>query len=95
MPAVTRQGDNNTGHDACPPVSLASGSGNVYINGQPCGRMGDPYEVHSCPAHVPHVGEISGGSSTVSVNGKPIARVGDPVSCGGSVAVGSGNVYAN
>ena len=94
MSAVTRQGDNNTGHDDCPPVPLAGGSGNVYVNGQPCGRKGDVYIVHSCPAHIPHVGEISGGSSTVFVNGRPIARVGDSVSCGGSVAVGSDNVNA-
>lgn len=32
MPAATRLGDNNTGHDACPPVALASASGDVFIN---------------------------------------------------------------
>lgn len=57
MPAVTRVGDNNTGHDACPPTALSSGSPNVFVNGIPAGRIGDP------------------------------------VSCGGSVAVGSPNVF--
>ena len=32
MPAVTRVGDNNTGHDACPPTALSSGSPNVNVN---------------------------------------------------------------
>lgn len=95
MPAVTRVGDNNTGHDDCPPIDLATGSSNVYVNGKKCGRKSDVYNPHSCPAHIPHSGNIASGSSTVFVNGLPIARVGDSVSCGGSVAVGSDNVYAN
>ena len=32
MLAVTCVGDNNTGHDACPPTTLSSGSPNVNIN---------------------------------------------------------------
>ena len=125
MPAITRQGDLNTGHDSFPPVSLDSGSPNVFINSIPCGRQGDSYPPHvgSVPPSeepedepltisevgdedegeedesgeeiVSHSGSISGGSSTVFVNGKPIARVGDSVSCGGTVAQGSPNVYAN
>lgn len=57
MPAATRLGDNNTGHDACPPVALVSASGDVFING------------------------------------RPAARIGDSVSCGGSVAEGSPDVF--
>ena len=34
MPAQTRQGDNNTGHDACPPSALSGGSSNVFVNGK-------------------------------------------------------------
>ena len=34
MPAVTRVGDNNTGHDACPPTALSSGSPNVFVKFQ-------------------------------------------------------------
>lgn len=56
MPQATRLGDNDTGHDACPPTALVSASGNVIINGKGAGR------------------------------------VGDSVSCGGSVAEGSGDV---
>lgn len=92
MPAVTRVGDNNTGHDACPPTALSSGSPNVNINGIPAGRVGDPYIPHGCPAHVPHVGNIAAGAPHVFINGKAAGRIGDPVSCGGSVAVGSPNV---
>ena len=94
MPAVTRQGDSNTGHGAHPPVALVSGSPNVFVNSIPCGRNSDPYPPHTDGIDT-HAGNISGGSSTVFVNSKPIARVGDSVSCGGSVAAGSPNVNAN
>ena len=93
MPAQTRIGDNDTGHDACPPRPLAEGSPNVFANGIACGRVGDSYALHGCPAHAPHSGVIAGGSSTVFINGIPAGRIGDPVSCGGSVAVGSPNVF--
>ena len=94
MPAVTRLSDNSTGHDACPGVPLVSGSGNVFVNGRNCGRVGDNYASHSCPDHPPHSGFISSGSSTVFINSIPCGRIGDAVSCGGSVAQGSGNVFA-
>lgn len=92
MPAVTRVGDNNTGHDACPPTALSSGSPDVFVNGIPAGRVGDSYNPHGCPAHVPHVGNIAAGAPHVFINGKAAGRIGDPVSCGGSVAAGSPNV---
>ena len=93
MPAQTRVGDNNTGHDACPPIALAAGSPNVFVNGVPAGRVGDSYSPHSCPAHPPHSGVIASGSGTVFINNSPAGRVDDPVSCGGSVAAGSPNVF--
>lgn len=93
MPAQTRVGDNDTGHDACPPRSLAEGSPDVYINGIPAGRVGDAYVAHGCPVHPPHTGVIASGSGTVFINGRAAGRIGDPVSCGGDVAEGSGNVF--
>lgn len=93
MPAATRLGDNNTGHDACPPTALVSASENVLINGQGAGRVGDAYAAHGCIVHVPHSGAISSGSATVYINGKPAGRIGDTVSCGGTVAAGSNNVF--
>lgn len=92
MPAATRLGDLNTGHDACAPVALATASGNVMINGRGAGRVGDTYAAHGCKTHPTHTGSIASGSGTVTINGKPAARVGDSVSCGGTVAQGSGNV---
>ena len=68
MPPQTRLGDNDTGHDACPPRGLATGSPDVIVNGQPAGRVGDSYPAHSCPAHPPHSGVIAAGSSTVFIN---------------------------
>lgn len=92
MPAATRQGDNCTGHDACPPVPLVSFSPNVIINGKGAGRQTDQYATHGCVAHPGHQGVIVGGSTKVDINGLPAARVGDAVSIGGAVQDGSPNV---
>lgn len=93
MLAQTRLGDLDTGHDACPPTALITASSNVLINGRGAGRVGDSYAPHSCPSHPSHSGVIASGSSSVFINGKAAGRIGDPVSCGGSVAEGSQNVF--
>lgn len=93
MANATRLGDKNTGHDICPPTTLDTGSSDVFINGKQVGRLSDSYAVHGCKDHPPHIGTISSGSGSVFINGKNAARIGDSVSCGGSVAEGSGNVF--
>lgn len=93
MPAATRQGDNCTGHDACPAVPLVEYSQDVNINGRGAGRVGDHYAPHGCVAHSPHPDNIAAGSSTVFINGRPAGRVGDSVSIGGTVQDGSGDVF--
>jgi uncharacterized Zn-binding protein involved in type VI secretion len=94
MPAVTRQGDSCTGHDACPPRSSTGGSPDVLVNGIPAHRQGDSWGAHGCPVHPSHGSVLASGSSTVFANGKAIGRIGDPVACGGSAASGSPNVFA-
>ena len=93
MPAATRLGDLDTGHDACGPTALNTASGNVIINGKGAGRVRDSYVAHGCVVHPSHSGVIASGSSSVFINGRAAGRIGDPVSCGGSVAQGSGNVF--
>lgn len=92
MPAATRNGDQCTGHDACPPAPLVECSQNVRINKLGAGRAGDHYSAHSCLSHPGHQDTIAAGSSTVFINGRPAARIGDAVSIGGMVQDGSGNV---
>ena len=98
MPGVARLGDKCTGHDCFPQRNSSSGSPNVFVNGIPALRVGDSFETHCCThsdcPHGCHEGVLEMGSSTVYVNGKPLGRIGDPVSCGGTVAEGSGNVFA-
>ena len=98
MPAVTRQGDSCSGHECFPPRSSTGGSSNVFVNGQSAHRKGDGWSEHTCThpevPHGTHGGSLASGSSTVYVNGKQLGRIGDPVSCGSSVATGSGNVFA-
>lgn len=93
MPAAHRLGDNNTGHDSCPSVALSTASSNVITNGRGQGRLGDSYNPHSCKVHPSHSGTVSSASSTVFVNGRGAARIGDSVSCGGTAAEGSENVF--
>lgn len=93
MSSATRLGDNDTGHDACAPTALATGSPNVFINGRAAGRVGDSYVPHGCINHPSHSGTIASGSASVFINGKAAGRVSDPVSCGGTVAEGSSNVF--
>ncbi len=85
--------DLNTGHDACEPVPLATGSANVYVNGLRAGRVGDTYNPHECIDHPLHVGAVASGSRTVFINKKAAARTGDAVTCGGAAAQGSDNVF--
>lgn len=94
MPAVTRLGDQCTGHGAWPPRPSSSASPNVFVNGIAAHREGDGWAVHCDPLPSCHASVLAAGSSTVYVNGKQLGRIGDPVACGSSVATGSGNVFA-
>ena len=98
MPQVTRQGDMCSGHECFPPRNSTSGSPDVYVNGIPAHRQGDTWAEHTCThsdtPHGTHNSTLASGSSSVYVNNLQLGRVGDPVSCGSSVATGSGNVYA-
>tara|TARA_A100001011_G_scaffold43512_1_gene40899 strand:- start:7164 stop:7454 length:291 start_codon:yes stop_codon:yes gene_type:complete len=64
--AVSRQGDNNTGHllpgVPCPSHSapIASGSSTVKVNNKGCGRVGDG--ISSCTS-------VAAGSSNVFAGG--------------------------
>jgi len=93
MPAVTRLGDNCTGHGCFPARPSTSASPNVFVNAIPVHRQGDSWASHCCGIPC-HGSNLAAGSSTVYVNGKQCGRIGDPVACGSSVAEGSGNVFA-
>lgn len=93
MAQATRLGDLDTGHDACPATALQEGSPTVFINGLAAGRVGDSYVAHGCEDHASHSGTIASGSSTVFINGLAAGRIGDSVSCGGTVAEGSSDVW--
>lgn len=95
MPAVSRLGDNCTGHGCWPPRPSTAASPNVFVNGIAAHRQGDAWAAHTCPT-IPetHASTLAAGSTTVRVNGKQLARIGDPVACGSSIAQGSANVFA-
>lgn len=93
MPAAARKGDPGVPH--CSAYVIASGSGDVNINGRPAARQGDVSTSHlrpggkKCPGHV---APIARGSSSVNINGRPAARVGDSLAGCTRVAAGSGDV---
>ncbi|ASL27353.1 PAAR domain-containing protein [Azotobacter chroococcum] len=92
MPAVTRLGDQCTGHGAFPPRPSVSASPNVFVNGIAAHRQGDAWDIHCDPSSC-HAGVLAQGSATVFANGLPLGRIGDPVDCGSSVAEGSPDVF--
>ena len=82
--------------DPCgaPPRPNVQGSGDVFVNGMPAHRLGDAWAPHACPKDPPHPAVTASGSSTVFVNGLPLARLSDAISCGSTIAQGSGDVFA-
>jgi uncharacterized Zn-binding protein involved in type VI secretion len=74
----------------------ARGSHDVFINGRPWSRQGDPNTPHLLPGNPcpTHSAPIAIGSRTVRVNGKGGGRVGDAIIGCTSVAVGSHDVFA-
>ena len=97
MPPVARQSDPSTGHSCwAVPQSPTSSASSVFANGQKVLRTGDGYSAHpfTCPPPIrlPHAGTVAGGSGSVHAEGAAVARVGDPISCGGTIASGSGDV---
>lgn len=96
MPAVVRFGDVSIGHPHCyPSRPNTEASSNVFVNSKGTHRLGDAWAVHgACPDHSPHGGAASSGSSSVYVNGRPVCRIGDAISCGDTMAQGSGDVFA-
>ncbi|MFS4438713.1 PAAR domain-containing protein [Paracoccaceae bacterium GXU_MW_L88] len=95
MPSACRKTDIGAGHDKCPDSPAIAGSPDVEVNGLPALRVGDALEVHGCSRHKPHGRAVDAGSATVFVNGKPLARVGDAIDCGGEMAQGSPDVFAD
>ncbi|WP_430735508.1 type VI secretion system PAAR protein [Halodesulfovibrio aestuarii] len=90
MKAV-KVGNIGTEHDGYPPTKVTAGSPDVFIDGLPAARVGDPLEPHDKPNSPMHNRAIATGSSTVFINGKPAALTGGAVSCGG-VTIGTGTV---
>jgi RHS repeat-associated protein len=73
---------------------IASGSGNVYINNRPAARAAKPADTDTvaCQNHSgPQM--IADGSTNVYINNQPAARVGDKITCDGTIAAGSDNVF--
>ena len=93
MPAAARKGDPGTFH--CSPWTIASGSGDVLINGRGAARIGDSTSLHLKPGKPlcrPHTAKITQGAATVRINGRPAARVGSQLAGCTKVSRGSGDV---
>lgn len=88
---AAKVGDIGTDHDGFHPTAITGGSPDVFIDGIPAARVGDPLAPHAKPNHPPHPRAIASGSSTVFINGRPAALTGGAVDCGG-VIIGSGTV---
>ena len=70
------------GPNPCPAGTVASGSGDVMVEGKQAARAG-------C------AGPIIEGSPDVLINGKPAAVQGDKTGCGGTIVSGASGVSIN
>ena len=96
MAAIVRKGDMHTGHASPTPNPFhlgeyGGGSANVFVNGEPCQRIGDGISCGDAAA---------AGSGDVKANGIGVHRLGDGTTGHGSwvpvsAATASGNVFAN
>nr|WP_287147122.1 type VI secretion system PAAR protein [Aeromonas sp.] len=76
---AAKVGDIGTDHDGFHPTVIIAGSPDVFIDGIPAARVGDPLAPHDKPNNPPHPRSIASGSSTVLINGKPAALTGGAV----------------
>jgi uncharacterized Zn-binding protein involved in type VI secretion len=74
------------GPNPCPAGTVASGSGDVMVEGKQAARAGD---AAGC------AGPIIEGSPDVFINGKPAAVQGDKTGCGGTIVSGASGVFIN
>ena len=90
---MSRLGDVTTGHGCYAPVIGVSASPNVMINGRFAHKVGDTFTPHNCGTSV-HSDVAAVGSTKVRINGTGAMRLGDTLAPGGSMAIGSWNVFA-
>ncbi|MBD2801324.1 PAAR domain-containing protein [Xenorhabdus sp. M] len=67
--------------------TIAKGSPNVFFEGKPVARVGDPVV---CSDHPP--GVVAEGAKTVFANGKGIARLGHRTSCDANINSAAGSI---
>ncbi|WMV72369.1 RHS repeat-associated core domain-containing protein [Xenorhabdus griffiniae] len=67
--------------------TIAKGSPNVFFEGKPVARKGDPVV---CSDHPP--GVVAEGAKTVFANGKPIARLGHRTTCDANINSAAGSI---
>jgi uncharacterized Zn-binding protein involved in type VI secretion len=72
------------GPNPCPAGTVASGSGDVMVEGKQAARAGDAAKPAAVQGDKTGCGgTIVSGASGVFINGKPMARMGDAAGCGG------------
>ncbi|MCH7375748.1 PAAR domain-containing protein [Aeromonas sp. MR19] len=96
-PTIALPGEIGTGRHGLHPSPVIAASPDVFLDGKPVARQGDPLAPHVKPNNPPHPRSISGGVGsvlcTLRCSGKPIAVTGTAIGCGG-VVIGSGSGQA-
>ena len=97
MPKICRDADlGATGHGCTGVIGVIALQRDVFVNGRPMAKRGDPAKPHTIKVGkkcVGHGAVINAGSHSVFVKGIPVARVGDSFDRG-SMIKGSNNVFA-
>ena len=89
-PSIALLGDIGTDHEGFHPSPVIAASPDVFLDGKPVARQGDPLAPHDKPNNPPHPRSISGGVGSVLVNGKP-AKASYTVKLGDIIEVTFGN----
>lgn len=89
--AVVLLGDIGMDHDGFHPSPVIGGSPNVFIDGRPVARRGDPLAPHVHPDLPPHPRSIAEGNGAVLINHREVAISGGKVDCGGKL-IGTASV---
>lgn len=91
---VCRLGDLSVGHSIYPPRPNVAGSPKTFVDALPVHRVGDAWAPHPVNPHPGPPQTTISGSPKMFADMLPVARVGDSISCGDTIATGSGKTFA-
>ncbi|AGN30010.1 hypothetical protein VPFG_00002 [Vibrio phage nt-1] len=98
MPALAGANEPTTGHETYPPTEVTGGSSKVFVQGKQALSKDNLVHITHCNTVEPHdchAGSAATYSPKVFIEGSNAIRIGDTLTCGDTVAGGSGKVSSS